>query len=377
MHKNHFLVSFDNQIRTTEHISSLINDAIKSGAQGVTLIVGADYMPEMNSLNTYLKTVNISVSGAIFPEIIHDDTYYNDGAVVVAWNNPIQVKTFFDISDNKSELYTKANSDKKPPDVEGGLIFVDAKAKCLEDALDALYFRNEFDYKYAGGGAGYLKNNTKPCIFTNEGIVEDALQTVNLPLQQDNKLSHGWSALSGPHLVTQASGNRLMALDYLPIQEQYRKFIQDALDEDISDKTIEELLAHYPIGIKHYGEEIIVRDLYRYFDGAIEFMGNIPEFSNVYILSGEPEELLNHIKQDLKNITSETVPDNNLSFIFSCVGRRSHMGSVSNTELSLISNALKPTKSIIGTASLGELVTNDAGLLRLYNMSLVISRLNQ
>ncbi|GAA0396458.1 hypothetical protein GCM10009133_01930 [Cocleimonas flava] len=375
MHKNHFSVSFDNQIRTTEHISNLINNAMESGAKGVTLIIAADYMPEMDSLSAYLKTIDITVSGAIFPEIIHDDSYYNDGAVVIAWNHPIQVKTFLEISNTQSELYTESNSDSKPPDVEGCLIFIDAKAKCLEEALDALYYRNEFDYRFAGGGAGYLKDNKRPCIFTNDGILEDALQTINLPFYQDNKICHGWSALSGPHLVTEASGYRLKALDYLPIKEQYRKFIQDNVEEDISDKSIEELLGQHPIGIKYYDEELIVRDAFRYSDGAIEFMGDIPEFSNIYILAGEPKSLLNYVDQNLNNLIIENKPDHNLSLIFSCVGRRAHMGSVSDTELSRISNALKPTESIIGTASLGELVTNEAGLLRLHNMSLVVSRM--
>ena len=331
----------------------------------------------MNTLSDYLKTLDISVSGAIFPEIIYDDSYYSDAALVVATYYPIQVKNFLNISNKKSELYSQSNSDINPPDIEACLIFVDAKAKSLEDALDALCYRNEFDYKYAGGGAGYLKGNKEPCIFTNNGIVEDALQTISLPFNQDNQLCHGWTPLSGPHIATQASGNRLIALDYLPIKEQYRKFIQDKVSEDISDKSIEELLSQYPIGIKHYGEEVIVRDPYRYHDDAIEFMGDIPEFSNIYILSGEPESLLDYVDQNLNKSIIETKTNSNLSLIFSCVGGRSHMRSVSDIELYRVSKALKPTQAIIGTASLGELVTNEAGLLHLHNMSLVVTRFNK
>ena len=85
---------------------------------------------------------------------------------------------------------------------------------------------------------------------------------------------------------------------------------------------------------------------------ALHFIGDIPEFSNIYVLSGEPKTLL------------------------SCIGRRLHMGAKSNAELKTRSKSLKSGNTVIGTSSLGEITSNDAGLARLHSMSLVVSSLS-
>ncbi len=82
---------------------------------------------------------------------------------------------------------------------------------------------------------------------------------------------------------------------------------------------------------------------------ALHFIGDIPKFSNIYVLSGEPETLL------------------------SCIGRRFHMGAKSNAELKTRS---KSGNTVIGTSSLGEITSNNAGLARLHSRSLVVSSLS-
>lgn len=109
---------------------------------------------------------------------------------------------------------------------------------------------------------------------------------------------------------------------------------------------------------------------------ALHFIGDIPEFSNIYVLSGEPKTLLSYVENNLSHFDSEDSAQSSLSFIFSWIGRRFHMGAKSDDELKTLSKSLKSGNTVIGTSSLGEIASNNAGLARLHSMSLVESSLS-
>ncbi len=109
---------------------------------------------------------------------------------------------------------------------------------------------------------------------------------------------------------------------------------------------------------------------------ALHFIGDIPKFSNIYVLSGEPITLLSYVENNLGYFDSEDSAQSSLSFIFSCIGRRFYMGAKSDDELKTLSKSLKSGNTVIGTSSLGEITSNNAGLARLHSMSLVESSLS-
>lgn len=375
-----FSIFFDNKERSVEKIQSYIEQSIEQGAKGITLLLGIDYISDFETLNEYFTSINIPISGGVFPEVIHENTYYKDAVIAIAWDTEVEINTYQNISDPTTELYQQATSkeDVIQSGNSGCLVFVDAKTRSPEEALDALYYRSENDYQYAGAGAGYSFDEQFPCIICNDGIIKDALQTIRLSLHQENKVSYGWTVLSGPHLVTSSEKNKIYSLDYLPIEEQYRKFIQNSINEDISNLTIKDLLAKYPIGIYHYDEYMIVRDPFEFRDKAIEFFGDIPEFSNIYILTAKHQELIDETENCLNLFNTNTINCNNsLTLLFSCVGRRNFMGENSNRELSNAVEQLSTQHSVIGTCSFGEIATNDAGLLRFHTLSLVVSGVYQ
>ena len=369
-----FSIFFDNEIKNEKHLKSFIEKLKKTGTQGITLLLGTEYMSDLAPLEAYLKTLDIPVSGAIFPEVIYDDHFYTDAAIIIAWNSEIEVKTFLNISNTESELYKQesGNESSMSNDNSGCLVFVDSRTRYAEGALDALYYRSENEFQYAGAGAGYLGNDQLPCIISNQGIVRDALQTVRLSLHQNNKVSYGWVPISGPHLVTSSSKNKVSTFDYLPAKDQYRKFIADNVEEDISDLSIKDLFAKYPLGIHHYGEDMIVRDPYGSEDGGIEFFGDVPEFSNVYILAGEADQLIKDVESSLQQFNKEK--ENTLSILFTCIGRRGLMGEKSDEELGVVSRVLNSQQALVGTSSFGEIATNQEGLLRFHALSHVVSR---
>ena len=372
----HPKILFDNERQSLDFIKQSIDSEIEKGIQGVTFLLGKNYEHSQDSLDAFLQSLTIPVSGAIFPEVIYNNDYHDDAIIAILWYAKPEIKTFRNISDDDSELYEHQAEGRDVSASMTSLVFMDTTTRISEAALDALYYRNGDQYQYAGAGAGFADGTNRACILCSDGVVSDSLQVTCLPFTQQNYVGHGWSILSGPHLVTTAEENRVMSLDYQPIEPYIRDKIQQNHSEDLSNMEFQKLVSRFPIGIQPYDEDMLVRDPLKFVDGALHFIGDIPEFSNIYVLSGEPETLLSYVENNLSHFDSEDSAQSSLSFIFSCIGRRFHMGAKSDDELKTLSKSLKSGNTVIGTSSLGEIASNNAGLARLHSMSLVESSLS-
>jgi hypothetical protein len=372
----HPKIVFDKEHQSLDFIKETIDSEIQLGVQGVTFLLGKNYQHTQDTLDAFLKSLSIPVSGAIFPEVIYNNTYHDDAIIAILWYTKPEITTFRNISQDDSELYQHQPENADAPDSMTSLVFMDTTTRISEAALDALYYRNGDQYQYAGAGAGFADGTNRACILCSDGVVSDSLQVTCLPFTQQNYVGHGWSILSGPHLVTTAEENRVMSLDYQPIESYIREKIQQNHSEDLSSMEFQKLVSRFPIGLQPYDEDMLVRDPLKFEEGALHFIGDIPEFSNIYVLSGEPETLLSYVENNLSHFESEDSAQSSLSFIFSCIGRRFHMGAKSDDELETLSQSLKSGNTVIGTSSLGEIASNNAGLARLHSMSLVVSSLS-
>lgn len=378
MSQRHYKIHFNNAKDDITYMSDFLSEANRSQTTGLTILLAENYLSDFSTFISLITNLNIPISGGVFPEIIYKNQYYSEGMVIIEWFSEIKVKTFTKISDKNSDLYQPETSDEEEVNKDRGcLVFVDHSTNSAEAALDALYYRSENDYQYAGAGAGGLNKKEIPSIICNQGFIKDALQTVRLPMQQKNHACYGWSAISGPHLVTSSQKNQVSALDYKPIREQYPKYIQENVKEDISHLSMQDLVNNYPIGIHHYGEDMIVRDAKEFKNNVLECFGEIPEYSNIYILAAKPEELIEDVKENIIHFETSQRKDDTLSILFSCIGRRIYMDVQSNTELDTMVNGINSKESMIGTSSWGEIASNPAGIVRLHTMSLVISQFYQ
>jgi len=361
------LASFEHQLKDIEQI----------GVKSVTLLVAAQYPHTYDEMNGFLQRMPVTVSGGIFPEVIYHSKYYNNAIIAVLWFDDLSVETFEEVSASGSSLY---KGDLALPDTNqrtSSLVFSNAKTRAAEATLDALYYRNGQITQYAGAGSAYSEECSDPSVITNHGLVTDAIQIVRLPYVQQTRVGHGWSVLSGPHLVTDAEKNRIKTLDYQPIASYFEGIILDTMDDAESCYSLQKMLKAHPIGIHPYDEDMIVRDILKYDDKTdeFEFIGDIPEFSNIFILKGEQDSLLKYVKDSDWEFNPDTESPHSLTVIFSCIGRRVHMSDKSNEELNILSDRIGHTDRIIGVSSLGEIASNETGLARLHSMSLVVTNL--
>lgn len=368
-------ILFDSGENSLSYFEKLLKSVETEGVKSITFLIAAHYPHTQASMNGFLKKIPVPVSGGVFPEIIYNNHYYSGGMLALLWFDDARIHTFYDASCLDSELYQQQSPMHHGAEHMASLVFSNTKTRAAEAALDALYYRNGQSTQYSGGGAAYYGGCDKPSIVTKDGLVSDAMQIVCLPYEQVTRVGHGWSVLSGPHLVTESEENRVKALDYQAIKPYFQSLIRNSAGEEAANITFEEMLREFPVGIQPYDEEMIVRDILGYENDEMEFIGDIPEFSSIYILSGKKDSLLEYVKNNTGIFRDNTKTKPDLSLIFSCSGRRAHMGDKSAEELSILSDNLDNINRVVGVSSLGEIASNTAGLARLHSMSLAVSGL--
>ena len=369
------LVLFDCEAHSLSYFEEHLQNLDDQGVKGITFLIAEDYLHSPDTLTPFLKQMTVPVSGGLFTEIIYDGKYFTDGMIAILWFCEAHVSTFLDASNVNSALYQRQAPILEDETHKTSLVFTNTKTRAAEAALDALYYRSGQSSKYAGTGTGTLSALDAPSIFTNDGLVADAVQIVSFPYEQKTLVGHGWSILSGPHLVTESEENRVKTLDYQAIKPYYESLIKNSIGDKANDLTFEQMMEIYPIGIQPYDETMQVRAIYSYTDDCMQFFGDIPDFSSVYILSGERESLLSFVKNSSDKFEAIASEKPDLSIIFSCSGRRGHMAEKSDEELTLLVNSLGESRQVIGVRSIGEIASNSTGLACFHSMSLVVANL--
>lgn len=368
-------VLFDCSAHSLSYFKEQLKGITEQEVKGVTFLISAEYPHTQESIDTFLKSMPVPVSGGVFPEVIYEGEYFTQGMIAILWFNETKVQTFTSASDLDSALYHQQGPIFDNTLDTTSLVFSNTKTRAAEAALDALYYRTGQSIQYSGGGSTYTLGDESASIVTNEGLVADALQVTFFPYKQKSIVGHGWSVLSGPHLVTESEENKIKTLDYQEIKPYYESLIRSSLGDEAKDLTFEQMMRIFPVGIQPYDETMIIRSVMSYVDGQMQFVGDIPEFSSIYILSGDQESLLSFVEESadsFKEVASEK-PD--LSIIISCLGRRAHMAESGEKELTILSGSLGGGRQVIGFTSEGEIASNSAGLACLHSMTMVVANI--
>jgi len=368
-------VLFDRDVGSLSFFEEQLKDASERDIKSITFLIAGKYPHNEDEMTSFLKGMKLPVTGGIFPEVIYEGQHFTDAMLAILWFDEPQIHTFLNASDLNSPLHQQQEPIIKGSSLMTSLVFSNTKTRAAESALDALYYRSGQSMQYSGAGSTYLLGDETPSIVTNEGLVSDALQVALFPYQQKVSVGHGWSILSGPHLVTESEENKVKTLDYQAIKPYYESVIRTNLGDEVKDLTFEQMMNIFPIGIQPYDENMIVRATISYEDEQMQFVGDIPEFSSVYILAGEQEHLLDYVKSNADDFAERGNEEPNLSIIISCIGRRQHMAERSDEELSILSDSLGRGSQVVGMTSVGEIASNSTGLARLHSMTLVVANL--
>jgi hypothetical protein len=363
---------------TVQNLLNTIDEVLKTEPKALTIFAADGNNFTKPILDPILMSLAVPVSGAIFPKIIFKDELLDKGSIVIAWYNDIAITNYKNIenTDTIKDLVGISSQSQNQKDIGEYLIFIDGAVPKLEDNLDVLYKKIGFRATFAGGGAGSLSSGSIPCIFSNDGLLGNAMQTVATNHKSKVTTTHGWQKQSGPHLVTSSNKSNLKTINYEPAIPFYKKHNALFRDHNLKDTAFSSFFNEYPLGIENLDGELLVREPIRYTEDSIEYIGNIPEYSKIHMLTGTKDSSREEVDKELKSIKLNEEKNTDATFIFSCALRDDADQNGASKEIKMLNKHLASSKHVIGSLAMGEIATGPSRLLHLHNKSIVITRLS-
>lgn len=359
--------STDQLRRCLESMTS--NDRVRS-----ILVLACDangFSPE--EVDPILTATSVPIFGGIFPEIIHGQSKLDRGTVVIGFEAPMRVETIPGLSDPDADF--EALIDERlaeHPVTRTMFVFVDGFGTRIGAVIDALFDIFGLELNYIGGGAGSLSFVQKPCLFTNQGLVQDSAVLALADIPSGIGVNHGWTAVSGPYQVTGSHGNTIDTLDWKPAAEVYREVVQEQTGKTLTQEAFFELAKGFPFGISKLDAERIVRDpIAMGDDGSLVCVGEVPQGSFVHILGGDAEALVSAARRAFEAARDSCGPECEAehTLFIDCISRVLFLGDDFGREIEAVH---RPGKTLVGALTLGEIANSGKDYLEFYNKTSVV-----
>jgi len=340
--------------------------------EGILLLAAPD--PELRSaaFESALQELPVAVVGGIFPKLLYEGRNKETGAVIVGLPSEPVVTTIPDLSGSETAFREQLDPDLPARGYETAFVFVDTYATAIEAFIEALFRTYSIELTFVGGGAGTLEAQ-RPCLFTDEGVIEDAAVVATIPEPMEIGVNHGWQTIAGPFRVTDAEGSTLNTLDGKPAFSVYHDVVAEAADETVTAENFFEVAKSYPFGIGRMAAEQIVRDPYSIDDGSMSCFGEMPEGEFVSVLEGDPDSLVAAARTAHDHAVNEAHQPEALC-VFDCVSRVLYLEDEFDRELAAFQSEPLP---LFGALTIGEIANDGSGHLDYYNKTAVVGALTE
>ena len=347
---------------------------VSSGAKSL-LIMSCDNDLLFQEINSYLQSVPIPVFGGIFPKIVYQKKIHGQGSLIISFNITADI-TVLKQNHTSQDIAKKLKSTDS--DINNLFIFADGYMQNIDQLLTNLYEALKPQTSAIGAGCGVPALRQKPCLFSNFGLLENALIVASMPTPIEVSTAHGLNIMTGPYLVTKSENNIVYTLNHKPALQVYKDAIKQNTGQDIDDNAFYDVAKTYPLGLDQLDNEILVRDPISINEDALVCVGSVPVNSSVYILKGETKQILHAAGQAAFELKGKLKGNKKKStfFLFDGISRASILGDELINEISLIRNTLPETAEIISALSLGEISLNRNSAICFHNKSVVIGSLS-
>jgi len=363
---------------SSTNLASIISsiDKMNISSRDVLLILLAEKnKPDVNQLISELNKRKLNFFGGIFPGIIYDDSKFEEGLLIKilpGLGKPLLIKGL----DTKNIVIPNLNDKmmNQPDKHYTAIILVDGLAPHIALLLEEIFNRLGNSVHYLGGGAGSLSLQQKPCVFTPEGIFQNAAVITFVELGSHLGVRHGWKRIMGPVVATKTIGNIIVELNWRNAFEVYRKIIEEDSGSKLTPENFFDIAKGYPFGIYREGAEDIVRDPIAVNKrGELVCVGEIPENTVLYILKGKKTSLIQAadkaaidcLKNDGKKVRHILIAD--------CISRTLFLEDEFEKELVTIKKRFTSIKDIVaeGMLTLGEISSYGDEFLEFFNKTIV------
>lgn len=358
---------------TAVALRALLAEVVGAAEVRSILILACDgngYVPE--EVDAILAEVSVPVFGGLFPQVLYGGETLERGVVVAGLSSAAHVQVIRDLSDVEADYGEQIVDVDIAQGERTMVVFVDGLARRISSLIESLFDVYGLQFNYIGGGAGSLSFQQKPCLFTNEGLLQDCAVLAMVEMASGVGVCHGWVDVAGPYQVTESDRNVIQSLDWMPAFEVYRGAVREHSGREVTVENFFEVAKSYPFGITKLGAEKVVRDpLMVQGDEGLVCVGEVPQGSYVHILTGDVCSLVAAAGRALVLGEQSFSRGSALrtTLFIDCISRALFLGGEFGRELEAVQ---REGAQLIGALTLGEIANSRTDYLEFYNKTSVV-----
>ncbi len=361
---------------TVEGLAGSIDRVLANctGVQALLIMSCADNGFTPDQVDPILTNAGLPILGGVFPALIHDAERLERGSIVWGITSQIDVAVIENISAPEGDLEAAIDAAiTTVPEKALQLIFVDGFARRIGALINAMHDVLGVGVLTIGGGAGSLDFVQRPCLLTQQGMLEDAAVVGTLSRTVGVGVSHGWQQVRGPFRVTESQQNTIVTLDWRPAFEVYREVVEAHSGKQFTEENFFDIAKAYPFGLARLDSERIIRDPVMIGDkGALDCVGEVPEGEHVDIMNGDEPSLLAAASKARAIAVQQLGAAPELTLFMDCISRVLFLGDSFSVELESVRSGDVPT---LGACTIGELANHGGEFLEFYNKTAVVAAL--
>ena len=359
-----------------------LKSALSSKSASLLILACQDNQFTAQQINPLLLACSLPVCGGIYPQLIYKDKLMQKGYIIIGFEQQVDINIIKQVSELATDeqlvgaIEQTSVMNSQVANYDSLLMFYDALLDNTEDFINCLFECLDYQTNIIGGGAGNLEFKQRPCIFSNNGLIEDAIQIVTLKSKISTAATHGWEVLKGPFLVSEVKKQTIISLDYQPAFNIYKDEIERIGNFKFNKNNFFEIAKNYPLGIQGVNNQLIVRDPVLTQNDYLRCVGSIPVNSMVYLLKGSSESLIAAAEDAAIKVTenidiSADNIENSATIVCDCISRALYLGDKFNLELGSIYKH-SSEQTLFGVVCFGEIANSESGAIKLLNKSTVI-----
>ncbi|MBU1694270.1 MAG: FIST C-terminal domain-containing protein [Verrucomicrobia bacterium] len=349
-----------------------------SADEALMILVAEQNAPDLDVLRRALAEKGVRFFGGIFPAVIAGARTHLEGAIMTALPVLAPPRVFPNLD----------HEDLVVPDLEipaddslTVILLVDGLGAGIPEFLAGVFGQLGPAAHYLGGGAG-TPMTQRPCIFTAEGVFQNAAVLAFVPWRGSLGVQHGLKRLDGPIVVTAAHHNVVKEMNWRPAFEVYRAIVERDAGHPLTPENFyrEGRAWAYPFGLVREGVEDVVREpLLVTVDGGIQCGGGVPENTVLHVMKGQSQDLIAAARKAAETAARGAQGRPRYALVCDCISRQFFLGQHMADELEAVAREVRKTDAGLepeGMLTLGEISSSGESVLDFFNKTIVVGILS-
>lgn len=356
------------QGKTPSEIQKALEKSISEGFSPNLAIIMISNMEEAEAFRTIFGEKGIAIFGITAPQKFSEDGITEDDILVMLMDiKPENFKIVLNDYDGSSAYEAAYNAGvagknafKNPGFIISPIDFRVSNDELIRGLTDAA----GHDAMIAGGGAGNPADFSG-VVFTNGASSKGGL--LALIIDQD-KVSisglavSGWKAIGTSKKITKCEGDWALTIENEPAMHVIQRFLGNDIVRDNSEGSgfIPTDLG-YPLQFERGSGNAIMKPalFFNPADQSVMIAGGVKEGDNFRFSLPPDFDVIDKVVETTRMCKEKEMPDVDVLFVFSCVGRLGTFGPLISTEIEGLASTWG--KPMIGYFSLGEFGKLDEG----------------